>query len=234
MRAPLAALLIAIPLLAKDSCIDCHSKLEGDLQAPAVAFANDIHARFGFSCSDCHGGDKNADDLEKSMSPARGFVGKIPRIAVPKRCAHCHSDANVIHKFRPRQRIDQLALYQTSVHGKRLAAGDTAVANCVDCHGVHSIREVKDPLSPVHPLRLPETCARCGSHKMMEDVRLRTDVNDSVGLVALVHTDPSALLLKGAVRGHLRARVCGGCGHTEIYTQNFEQLYEAYQQSQGD
>ena len=154
-------LLLAVPATAKDSCLECHKALDGALQKPAVSFGKDIHAHSGFSCADCHGGDRNSDDMQESMSRARGFMGKVPRTAVPKLCARCHSDANLIHKFKPQQRVDQLAQYQTSVHGKRLAAGDADVANCVDCHSVHDIRDVKDPLSPVHPLRLPETCARC-------------------------------------------------------------------------
>jgi predicted CXXCH cytochrome family protein len=135
--------------------------MDGALKAPVTAYANDIHARHGFSCADCHGGDRRADDPEAAMSRAQGFKGQISRAAVPALCAHCHSDAALMHRFKPQQRVDQLALYLTSVHGKRLAAGDTAVANCVDCHGVHNIREVKDPLSPVYPMKLPETCARC-------------------------------------------------------------------------
>jgi predicted CXXCH cytochrome family protein len=95
------------------------------------------------------------------MNPARGFVGKPGRTKIPELCARCHSDATVIHKFKPQQRVDQLAQYRTSVHGKRLAAGDDAVATCVDCHGVHDIRETRDPEAPVYPLRLPETCGRC-------------------------------------------------------------------------
>jgi predicted CXXCH cytochrome family protein len=158
----LVAGLFAISLLAAtDSCLQCHSNLDGDLQAPAKVFATDIHSRHGFRCNDCHGGDPNADDPEAAMSASRGFVGKVPRTAIPKLCARCHSDANVIHKFRPQQRVDQLALYQTSVHGKRLAGGDEAVATCIDCHSVHDIRETKDPQSPTYPLRLPQTCARC-------------------------------------------------------------------------
>ena len=157
----IAALALTGVAIAKDSCVECHSAMDGKLKAPATAFANDIHSRHGFSCADCHGGDRNADDPDAAMSRAKGFKGQVARTAVPGLCAHCHSDANLMHKFKPQQRVDQLAQYLTSVHGKRLAAGDTAVANCVDCHSVHDIREVKDPLSPVHPLRLPETCARC-------------------------------------------------------------------------
>jgi hypothetical protein len=148
------------PLAAQDSCVECHSSLDGNLKAPTAEFSNDIHSK-AFSCADCHGGDRNAGDPETSMSRARGFKGRIARKTVPALCARCHSDAALMHKYKPQQRVDQLAQYLTSVHGKRLAAGDESVATCVDCHSVHDIREVKHPLSPAHPVRLPETCGRC-------------------------------------------------------------------------
>ena len=154
-------LTLCAGMWAQDTCQECHSALDGALAAPAKLFASDIHARHGFGCVDCHGGDAAQMDPELSMSPARGFRGKFARTAIPALCARCHSDAALIHKFKPQQRVDQLAQYKTSVHGQRLAAGDTAVANCVDCHGVHDIREVRNALSSVYPLRLPETCAKC-------------------------------------------------------------------------
>jgi predicted CXXCH cytochrome family protein len=197
-------LLFAAVLSAGDTCVECHSVLEGTLQVPAKNFANDIHARHGFSCADCHGGDRNATDPEASMSKARGFVAKIPRTAVPERCAHCHSDAAFMQKYKPRQRVDQLAQYKTSVHGIQLAKGDTAVANCVDCHSVHDIRDAKDPLSPVHPLRLPETCARCHADAAhMAKYKLPTD--QFAGYQKSVHW--KAL----AKRGDLSAPSCASC-----------------------
>ena len=63
--------------------------------------------------------------------------------------------------FAPAQRIDQAAEYATSVHGKRLAAGDMKVATCVNCHGAHGIRNVSDAKSPVYALNVAATCARC-------------------------------------------------------------------------
>jgi Cytochrome c3 len=170
-------LLCAAPLsAAKDSCLTCHSALEGDLQAPAKAYSEDIHSLHGFTCADCHGGNPEADDPEAAMSAARGFRGKVARTAIPQMCARCHSDANFMHRYAPQQRVDQLELYKTSVHGKLLATGDTAVATCIDCHSVHDIREVKNGLSPVHPLRLPETCARCHADaKHMAKYKIETN-----------------------------------------------------------
>jgi len=157
----LLAFATVVALGAKDTCTECHSALEGALQTPVTEFAADVHKRVGFNCVSCHGGNPEAEDPGAAMNRARGFVGAPVRTAVPKLCAHCHSDAVLMHKYEPQQRVDQYAQYITSVHGKRISAGDSAAAVCTDCHRVHGIRTVKDPLSPVHPLRLPETCARC-------------------------------------------------------------------------
>jgi predicted CXXCH cytochrome family protein len=164
------------PAASQDTCLDCHSLLEGALAQPAQAFANDIHRSNGFTCAGCHGGDPSSEDPEVSMSPAKGFRGKISRQETPAMCARCHSDAELMHRYKPQQRVDQLTQYRTSVHGQRLAGGDQNVANCVDCHSVHDIREVRHALSPVHPLRLPKTCARCHADaEHMQSYNIPTD-----------------------------------------------------------
>ena len=90
------------------------------------------------------------------------------------------------------------------MHGKRLAAGDVAVANCVDCHGVHDIREVRDALSPVHPLRLPETCARCHADAgHMAKYKIETNQFDEY------RTERALEAL--AKRGDLSAPSCASC-----------------------
>jgi hypothetical protein len=184
--------------------VGCHSALEGALSAPAEGYANDIHGRFQFSCSDCHGGDRSADDPTVAMNRARGFTGKPSRAAIPQLCARCHADAALMHKYNPQERVDQYALYLTSTHGKRIAAGDTAAAVCTDCHGVHGIREVKDGQSPVHPLRLPSTCARCHSDpKHMAKYQIPT--NQLAEYQKSVHWEA---LQK---RGDLSAPSCASC-----------------------
>lgn len=159
-----------------DSCIQCHSALDGDLARPAQLFDHDVHKRSGFSCVACHGGNPSVADPEAAMSRAKGFSGKIDRRALPGLCARCHSDANLIHRYKPQQRVDQMALYKTSAHGQRLAAGDTKVATCIDCHSVHDIREVTDAEAPVFPLKIPETCARChADSERMKSYKIPTD-----------------------------------------------------------
>ena len=120
-----------------------------------------MHYHHAISCADCHGGDPKENDQNLSMSAKRGFKIRVKRQATPDYCGRCHKNASFMRKFDPQLRVDQLALYKTSVHAKRLATGHTRSAECVDCHGVHNIRAVSDPLSPAHPQHVTETCAKC-------------------------------------------------------------------------
>ncbi len=224
----LGLLLLTFGLAAapgRDNCQECHAALDGRLAAPAQAYARDVHRRAGFTCASCHGGDAQETDPGLAMSKQRGFLGAIARTAIPKLCARCHSDAALMHKYRPQQRVDQLAQYLTSVHGQRLMKGDTAVATCSDCHGAHGISEVKDPQSPVHPLRLPQTCAGCHADAQhMRPYGLPTDqfeqYRQSVHWEALARRrDPSAPSCAACHGNHgatppevnSMAAVCGTC-----------------------
>jgi hypothetical protein len=147
----------------ENACAACHRALpEARLSTPAALFSgDDIHRESRFTCLDCHGGDAAAADKLRAHDPARGFKGKPAGQAVIATCARCHSDADTIRRFAPRQRVDQAAEYAASVHGKRLAAGDARVATCASCHGAHGIRRVNDAKAPVFPTNVAATCARC-------------------------------------------------------------------------
>jgi len=148
---------------AVNTCASCHATLtEPALSAPPAAFAQqDVHRESGFTCTDCHGGDHTAADKLKAHDAARGFKGAPAGQVQVAACARCHSDAELMRKYAPRQRVDQAAEYVTSVHGKQLAAGDSRVATCASCHGAHGIRRVNDAKSPVFPSNVGTTCAVC-------------------------------------------------------------------------
>ena len=46
-----------------------------------------------------------------------------------------------------------------------------------------------------------------------------------------VHGDPQAWIFKQTAAGKLTLRVCGHCGHADLFVTNFRELYERYQQS---
>jgi hypothetical protein len=189
---------------AESTCLGCHGVLEPPLRVTPEQFAQDVHAQKGLTCASCHGGDPASEDPERAMGRAAGFRGKIARPSVPGLCGHCHSDAAYMHQFNPPLRTDQLSQYRTSVHGKRLARGDTKVAVCTDCHSVHDIHPASNPRSTVHPLRVVSTCARCHADaNYMKPYAIPTDQYASYS--ASVHHE--ALV----VRGDLSAPTCTTC-----------------------
>jgi len=161
-------------LAQKNSCVDCHAKLEDELKAPAESFKLDVHQQFGLGCQDCHGGNPALDDQDKAKD--KTFKGAPKRAQVPEFCARCHSDSAYIKAFNPRLRVDQLDLYKTSRHGELLKKGDTKVAVCTDCHGVHGIQTAKHPKSLTFPWNIPQTCGRCHADaNLMKAYKIPTD-----------------------------------------------------------
>lgn len=171
-------LILACPVAAqqKNSCIECHTTLEGQIGDPARSIKDDIHLSRGLSCNDCHGGDPTKDDKVAAKDPRKGYLGR-PRIAdIPAFCGKCHNDASFMKKFNPALRVDQEKEYATSVHGQLLRTGNEKVATCISCHGVHGIRSVTDALSSVYPLNVAETCAKCHSEAArMAEFNIPTD-----------------------------------------------------------
>lgn len=186
-----------------DNCRTCHAQLDDKLGEPAKQFADDIHGMRGITCASCHGGDPREEDMDKSMSRAKGFRGVPKRNEIPQLCAKCHSDGAFMRTYNPSLRTDQLTQYRTSVHGKRLAGGDTRVAVCSDCHGVHKIRPASSPISNVYPQQIPNTCGRCHADAAyMKPYKIRTD--QLLSYQASVHFEK----LKG---GDVAAPTCVTC-----------------------
>lgn len=188
---------------AADRCVTCHRDLPAPLGTPVEGMQADVHAKAGLSCADCHGGDP-ADDELTAMDEKKGFVGKPAPERIPGLCGRCHADENFMRRFNPQLSTDQLAQYRTSVHGQRLAEGDTKVATCVSCHGVHGILSVGDARSPVYPSNVAGTCARCHTDaNTMASYGIPTDQ-----LVKYQHSVHGQLLL---TQRDLSAPTCNDC-----------------------
>jgi len=200
-----ALLLCAVAYAqTKDSCLDCHSALPSPLGVSQEEFSHDIHAQKGLTCASCHGGDPTSDDPDKAMSRKAGWKGKIDRKQVPQLCGGCHSDPAYMRQFNPGLRTDQLSQYNTSVHGKRRAAGDDKVAVCTDCHSVHDLRAPSDPASTVNPVNVANTCSHCHADAgYMSGYKIPT--NQFAEYSRSVHHN--ALM----VRGDLSAPTCTTC-----------------------
>jgi hypothetical protein len=147
------------PVSETNTCLECHSTLGGRSEQVVNDWQSSIHATRGVICADCHGGNPNAADAMAAMSPEAGFIGKPDRTEIPSLCASCHANVTLMRQYD--LPTDQYTKYQESFHGQRLAAGDTKVATCFDCHDGHATRETDDPRASVYRLNVPELCARC-------------------------------------------------------------------------
>src|SRR5215468_11429899 len=79
---------------AKDSCVDCHAKLEGKLKVVAAQSPTNVHGQKGMSCTTCHAGKAEAESKERAHSA--GFRGSISRAQVTDLCGTCHADGERI------------------------------------------------------------------------------------------------------------------------------------------
>ena len=160
-----------------DSCSTCHLAIGVDrLTKPVQQFKDDIHAAKGFGCVSCHGGDATSPGME-AMDRAKGYIGKPTPTQVIEVCGRCHSDARFMRQYNPSLRIDQVAEYYTSVHGRRLKElKDPKVATCASCHIPHSIRPPSDSRSSVYPARVADTCGSCHANaEYMAPYKIPTD-----------------------------------------------------------
>lgn len=184
MRAVAAAAVVAACVVPRVA----HAQAATD---PAAAFRDDVHATAGLTCVSCHTstGDRYAP---------------VARTAIAPLCARCHADAAYMRGFDPQVRVDQFLQYVTSTHGRRMAAGETRVATCSDCHGAHGIRRVRDARSAVAPVNVATTCGRChGDAAHMTP--FGRDAAPPTDWAASVH---AAALLK---RGDTSAPTCSSC-----------------------
>jgi predicted CXXCH cytochrome family protein len=167
-------------------------RVSAQAASPAERFKDDVHASAGLTCAACHEGLTSGS----YTAPARTAIAPL--------CSTCHSDAAYMRRFDPQVRVDQFLQYQTSTHGRRMATGDTRTATCTDCHDAHGVMRARDPRSPVAPLNVTTTCARChGDPARMKP--LGRDATPPGDWSASVH---AAALLQ---RGDTSAPTCIAC-----------------------
>ncbi len=81
-------------------------------------------------------------------------------------------------------------------------------------------------------------CSRCGSDKIMPNLRIY-DLGNLVGTLGTdwigieVVAKPDAAIFKDAHQELVRATVCGDCGNVELTVDNPKKLWESYTKAQN-
>jgi predicted CXXCH cytochrome family protein len=189
----------------RESCMTCHLDTGDDrLANPVKTYASDVHLAKGFGCSACHGGDPTAEGPE-AMDPKKGFIGVPNHQQIVQVCGRCHSDPRFMKQYNPSLRVDQVAEYATSVHGRRLREqNDQKVATCASCHRAHAIKPRSDPGSSIHPTHVADTCGRCHADATyMAEYKIPTDQLEKYR--RSIHWKTMS------VKGDLSAPTCNSC-----------------------
>ena len=148
----------------KDQCLACHADAVGG--KPSELFKNDIHYKMGLSCADCHGGNSKTDDMDAAMSKSAGYIGVPKGNTISEVCAKCHASKEKMASFGVHIPTNQFDLLKGSIHGQLSTNGRDRIVQCITCHGAHGIVKVTNPRSPVYPLNIPKTCAKCHSNSV--------------------------------------------------------------------
>jgi predicted CXXCH cytochrome family protein len=194
--------------LDNDQCLICHDAT-GD--ETSQLYKRDIHYQKGISCSGCHGGDNKSDDMDAAMSKSAGFIGVPKGNEISERCSKCHSDSEFMKKYNAHLPVNQMNLLTSSVHGKLSVTGSERIVQCTTCHGAHGIVSVKNSSSPVHPLNIPRTCAKCHSN-----ASLMRNYNPSLPVDQLDKYRTSVHGLRNA-KGDFKTAECASChGYHDI------------------
>jgi len=189
---------------AVNSCLDCHSAQPGRLEVTPEKFQPGYSRAKRLDLRQLPRRRRNQLRSRSGHEPQGGVERQGRPPADPAVVRQCHSNPAYIRQFDPSLRTDQLDQYHTSVHGKRLAAGDAKVAVCIDCHSVHDIRPPSDPRSTVNPVNVAKTCSRCHSDAAyMKQYGIPTDQFAKYNIS--VHHDAMV------VRGDLSAPTCTTC-----------------------
>ncbi|MBT8485906.1 MAG: hypothetical protein HKO59_09360, partial [Phycisphaerales bacterium] len=137
------------------TCAQCHTNPrmmeEGGVHQPLAAqqYIDSMHGRgliekgliVAPSCNDCHGTHR--------ILPSEDPMSTIHRDNVPATCGHCH--------------VGVERIYEESIHGQLLAAGDERGPVCATCHSAH---EIVHPADSAFKLRSDERCGQCHADRL--------------------------------------------------------------------
>jgi hypothetical protein len=97
-----------------------------------------------------------------------------------------------------------------------------------------AFEEEEKPEQPPAATPPQRECPKCGSTKLVLDVRILDQGQYSDGsLKVAVDGDPCALIFKDRLCSRLTADICGQCGHAELKAADPASLYEHYLQSKS-
>ena len=136
-------------------CGSCHADELKEFLASVHGAAAKRHDPQSPSCESCHGAVHRIVAAGDPHSP-------VAKQNLPKTCGSCHANPRFLatHEIPFAHPVES---YESSVHGRAVAAGNLSAASCADCHGSHAIYDARNVRSSVNRWNVPGTCGACHS-----------------------------------------------------------------------
>lgn len=230
MRSSLKALVFAlcsVGMLAAQStddaaCLACHGKASAikkgsgsSVFVDKAKYEASVHGANG--CISCHA--DIAENPEHLKAP-----GKTP--VKPVACAPCHEKSD--------------KSFGRSAHATALKGGNSAAAQCADCHGKHEILPARSAGSPVSRAHLTDTCGKCHPEIVTEFQESTHGQAMAKGIKEApsctdCHSDHAIKDLRGLSPIKVAADVCADCHSSQKMNSKFdlpgnrvETFYQSY------
>jgi cytochrome b subunit of formate dehydrogenase/5-methylcytosine-specific restriction endonuclease McrA len=136
-------------------CAQCHEQEVKELSSSVHGAAAKSGDPQSPSCQSCHG-------PVHRILPVDDPQSSVAKKNLPDTCGACHSNS----EFQARHQIPYshpVEAYRLSIHGRAVAAGNSAAAGCSDCHGSHGILPGRDPRAKINHWNVVSTCGTCHS-----------------------------------------------------------------------
>lgn len=170
------------------ACVSCHADDRFQTHAGSVHGRPAAQGGAGLTCSGCHTAHAvvRVSDAEP---PARKLISE-------RMCAGCHAGV--------------AAAYDSSDHGRALAAGVGAAPGCADCHTTHDVHASSDSGAATSRTKEAAMCLSCH----LDDPEVRSRVGPSTGFIS---SYTSSVHSRAMSDGNEGAATCSDChGSHEI------------------
>jgi cytochrome b subunit of formate dehydrogenase len=135
-----------------NSCGQCHSESKEKFIASEHFRAFQEGVKGSPNCLHCH---KNP---VAKVHDGEDLV--TVKIAQENLCLSCHLDSPEV-RARTNVTAGFITMYEKSVHGSALNAGNGEAATCIDCHNSHNVIKSTNNKSATFKQNIPSTCGKC-------------------------------------------------------------------------
>jgi hypothetical protein len=163
---------------AKPYCKYCHTNPQfTKVGEERIAFETTLKR-----CLNCHER-KGVTQAYKHITHRLRHKTSRTRREIVMLCAkNCHAEVDLMKKFNvSKESLESVETYTDSIHGKAVALGSEATADCVSCHAtsaIHDIYKKDEKESTVHKNNLTTTCKQC--HKEANEMFAQIDVHSAI------------------------------------------------------